>query len=277
MKPLLVALALAGFALPGQAEQRPLWEVGIGAVGLSLPDYRGADGERGYLYPFPYVVYRGEQFKVDDQGIRGIFFESDRVELDVSVHATPPVKSDRNRARQGMPDLDPTIEVGPALHITLARDRKIDYTYRVDLRLPVRAVIATDLSHADSAGYVFYPHLSLDLRPELFDRRWNVGFTAGPLYGSRKYHEYFYSVAPRFATAARPAFEAPGGYSGTVLLASFSRRFDRFWVGGFARYDTLQGAAFEASPLVKRARSFSAGLAFAWIFAESAQKVETED
>jgi outer membrane protein len=168
------------------ADQRPLWEFGLGATGLYLPDYRGADESRGYLYPIPYFIYRGDFFRADRDGIRGIFFESDRVELNVSLFGTVPVDSEKNQARQGMPDLDPTIEVGPLLSVTLARDKVKEW--RLDFRLPVRAVIATDFSHAQNAGWVAYPHLNLDLRATFLDGQWNVGMQTGPLLATSKYH-----------------------------------------------------------------------------------------
>jgi len=45
--------------------------------------------------------------------VRGLFFKSDNAELDVSLNGSVPVKSSENRARQGMPDLEPTLEIGP--------------------------------------------------------------------------------------------------------------------------------------------------------------------
>jgi hypothetical protein len=39
------------------------------------------------------------------------------------------------------------------------------------------------------------------------------------------------------------------------------------------RYDTLRAAAFETSPLVQQRYSVTAGLAFAWVFAESSERV----
>jgi len=262
-------------AAPAKAEPRPLWEVGIGATGLSLPDYRGSDERRGYVYPFPYVVYRGESLRVDRQGVRGIFFSSERVELDLSIYGTPPVDSSNNATRQGMPDLDPTIELGPLLSMTLLRDREKDR--RLDLRFPLRAVIATDLKHAQQAGYVFHPQLNLALRPAFLDGRWNLGMQLGPLFATRQYHQYFYGVDAQFATPQRPAYAASGGYSGMLALASISRRFSGYWLGGFVRYDTLKGAVFEASPLVKRQQSYMAGIAFAWVFAQSDRKVEANE
>ncbi len=273
---LIAGIILAGAsAAPAHAEPQPLWEVGIGATGLSLPDYRGSDERRGYLYPFPYLVYRGDALRVDRQGVRGIFFRSERLELDLSIYGTPPVDSSNNATRRGMPDLDPTLELGPLLGLNLMRDRENDR--RLDLRFPLRAVIATDLSHAQQAGYVFQPQLNLALRPAFLDGKWNLGMQLGVQYGSRRYHEYFYGVDAQFATPERPAYAARAGYSGMLALASISRRFSRYWVGGFMRYDTLKGAVFEDSPLLRRQQSTMAGIAFAWIFAQSDRKVEASE
>src|SRR5919108_4076162 len=115
-------------AATAHAEPRPQWEIGAGAAAVTLPDYRGSDESRGYLLPVPYVIYRGERLRVDRQGVRGIFFESDRVELNLSLNATPPVDSEDNRAREGMPELDPTFEIGPRLDVTLARDRAREWS-----------------------------------------------------------------------------------------------------------------------------------------------------
>jgi outer membrane scaffolding protein for murein synthesis (MipA/OmpV family) len=213
--------------------------------------------------------------RVDRQGARGVLFESERVELDVSVNATPPVDSDENRARQGMPHLDPTLEIGPRLNVILMRDRARELA--VKFRLPMRAVIATDFSHTRGAGFVLYPHLDLDTRPVWSGAKWNVGLQAGPLYGTRRYHDYFYGVDPEFAAPERPAYEARRGYSGAMALASITRRFSRVWVGAFARYDSLKGATFESSPLVRRDYAVMAGFAVAWIFAESAKRVDVDE
>lgn len=274
MKRVLFAVMISAATLPARAEELPLWEFGLGPLGLRLPDYRGSDENRSYLYPFPYFVYRGRVLRVDREGVRGILFESDRIELGLSLHGTPPTESEKNRARQGMPDLDPTLEVGPRLNLTLLRDRAKDW--RLDLRLPVRAAIASDFSDAKGIGWVFAPHLALDMRPTFLGGKWNVGVQAGPLYATSRFHQYFYAVDPQFATPERPAYSPGGGYSGALGLVYVSRRFSSLWLGGFARYDTLKGAVFEASPLVKRDHSVMAGISLAWVFAESREKVDID-
>jgi len=196
---LLVACALSCAARAQPTE--PKWEFGMGATGFRIPDYRGSDQNRYYLLPIPYFVYRGDKVRVDRQGPRAKVFESPRLELDFSAVITPPVDSSKNHAREGMPDLDPTVELGPQINFIVARDLVKDW--RFDLRLPVRAVVATDIKHSRGAGYTVFPHAYYSGHPELFGASWNLGMTAGLLFGSRDYHNYFYTVAPQFATAER--------------------------------------------------------------------------
>jgi len=274
VKRVLVAILVSAAALPVRAAELPLWEFGLGPIGLRLPDYRGSDESRSYTYPFPYFIYRGDFLRVDREGVRGILFESNRVELGLSLNGTPPTDSDKNRTRQGMPDLDPTLEIGPRLNLTLAQDRAKDW--RLDLRLPLRAAMAVDLPEARGIGWVFAPHLNLETHPSFLNGTWNLGVQAGPLFATAKYHRYFYAVEPEFATPERPAYSPGGGYSGTLALAYLSRRFGSFWLGAFARYDTLKRAVFEASPLVKSDHSVMAGISVAWVFSESQKKVTVE-
>ena len=56
----LLALAMLPLAAQAVAEDKPLWEFGLGAASLSFPAYRGSDQRRNFLLPVPYVIYRGE-------------------------------------------------------------------------------------------------------------------------------------------------------------------------------------------------------------------------
>lgn len=272
---LTVALVASLASVNTAAAQFPLWEAGAGVAGIRLPDYRGSNEYRNYALPFPYIVYRGEILQVDRNKVRGLLFKTDRVELDVSVNGSVPVDSEKNQARRGMPDLDPTLELGPSLNVSLYRDTK--RRFEVDLRLPVRAVLATDFSDVHYAGLIAHPHLNIDVWDVFPGPGWRLGLLAGPLFGSRQYHEYFYRVDQAFATAGRPAYETRGGYSGVQAIAALSKRFPRFWFGAFIKADSLHGAAFEDSPLVKAKSQVVGGFAIAWVFAQSQRMVEARD
>ncbi len=271
----VVPLLLAGLSAgPACAADKPLWELGLGMSALSLPDYRGSDQSGVYAIPFPYLVYRGTFLKADRNGIRGTLFDSDRIELSVSVGASLPVNSDDTQARQGMPDLHPTVEIGPSLNLNLWRTH--DRRTTLDLRLPVRtAVTVADGMH--DIGWVFSPRLNLEIQDVAGLAGWKMGLLAGPMMGSERNHDYFYSVAPHYATADRPAFDAEGGYAGSQFMLSVSKRYPKYWLGAFARWDSLEGAAFDDSPLVRQESYFAAGVGIAWILGESSARVEAAE
>jgi outer membrane protein len=272
-----LALAMTALSFAGAvwADPFPLWEAGAGIAVVDFPDYRGSDERQTYLLPVPYVIYRGEILKIERQKIRGLLFSSDAAELDVSASGSVPVRSQDNSARQGMPDLDPTLELGPSLNIFLYRG--VSEKLSFELRLPLRAVVATDFRGFDYEGWLFHPHLSIDLKDVIPGPGWNLGLLAGPLFGSQRYHEYFYGVAPQFATSDRPAFDADAGYSGTQFIAALSKRFQNYWFGAFVKADSLDGAAFEDSPLVKKKHAVAGGFAVAWVFAKSGVMVEAKE
>lgn len=171
-----------------------------------------------------------------------------------------------------MEDLDPTVEFGPSLIVRLLRNEAHDIS--VEARLPLRASLATDFTHVHNAGLVFQPNLALDF----YDLRgWKLGFLAGAVFGDHRQHDYFYGVPPEHASAQRPAYAARGGYGGAYLTAALRRRSGPWWFAAFARADTLDGAVFRDSPLVRSRHAYYAGVAFARVFAQSGERVETQD
>ena len=273
---LLAALAFSGAATGARAESLPLWEAGVGVSVIDFPEYRGSAERRTWVLPFPYIVYRGEYLKADERrGVRGLFFKTESVELDVSFNGTVPVKSSENEARQGMPDLDATLEVGPSLNFSLLKSA--DRKSTLELRLPVRGVLASDFSYVDFVGWVFQPTLNVDTRDAFGYTGWKLGFLGGPVYSDGRYNRYFYAVDPAFATATRPAYSPGGGYGGAQFIAALSKRYRDFWIGGFAKWDTLSGAVFADSPLVTARQSWSGGIAIAWMVDESKARVETNN
>jgi MipA family protein len=268
---LLIAACLAAAATPARADQ-PLWELGLGAGWLQLPHYRGSDQQHQWLLPVPYAVYRGKIFRANRDGARAVLLDSERLDVDVSVALSAPIRSSGNRAREGMPDLAPALELGPNVNINLAKGLSGGVPWKVDLRLPVHAV-ATLERGAQGIGYTANAVLNLDMRWQ----GWNIGLQGAALYGSRKYHAYFYDVAAPYASATRSAYSASGGYGGTRFTVGASRRFGSTWVGAFVRADQLSGATFRASPLVRQTNTVSAGLALSWVLATSDERVAIDD
>ncbi|HKU16815.1 MAG TPA: MipA/OmpV family protein [Steroidobacteraceae bacterium] len=266
-----VVAVLGAFSV--HAEEKPLWEFGLGVGAIAFPDYRGSDETHVYPVPVPYFVYRGEFLKADREGLRGLLFDREFAELSISADATIPVNSEDNAARRGMPDLKPTVELGPSLEVHLWHNER--RTSKLDVVLPLRVPVTLE-SSPRSLQWIFAPRLNIDFADFAGHTGWNFGAGVGPVFAAERFHDYYYSVPARFATPTRPEYRADGGYSGMHVLAALSKRFPKYWVGAFLRYDWLAGAQFEDSPLVRREHSLAGGFGIAWMIGESKRKVEAD-
>jgi MipA family protein len=269
------ALLLASLSLSASAaEEKPLWEAGVGLAVVSFPAYRGSDQGQAFVLPSPYFVYRGEFLKADRDGVRAQLFDSDRAELTVSLALSPPASSDDITARAGMPDLRANFEVGPQLNLTLwETERK---ARQLKLLLPLRTAYTLE-RNPRSLGWVMHPKLNLDVTDVPGLPGWNLGMQLGPLFGDRKQHQYFYGVDAAYARVDRPAYKAGAGFAGMQYLVGVSKRYGKQWVGAFLRYDSLRGAAFENSPLVRTRNYVAGGIAVSWILGESKERVLVDE
>jgi outer membrane scaffolding protein for murein synthesis (MipA/OmpV family) len=267
-----VVCAAALVPVHGRAAEEPLWEVGLGVGVLGYDDYRGANSSHVYPVPVPYVLYNGDFLKTDRDGVHARLFGQDWVELKMSFNATTPVSNDRTR--NAMPELRPTLEAGVSLnfHLWQSADARVKW----DLRMPLRSAFALE-SPPQAIGWTFAPGFALDLQDRVGSDAWKLGVLSGPLFANRRYNAYFYSVQAEYATASRPEYQASGGYAGTEFLTALSRRYPKYWVGAFVRYDSLAGAAFADSPLVQRDHYWTAGFGVAWPIRTSSQRVHVSD
>lgn len=260
-----VLLGMCALASSAHCATRPIWELGIGLGAVALPAYRGAAGNALYVLPLPYVVYRGRFLRSDKQGIRGVFYQNERFQLNLSADAGPPVQSGQIPARNGMPNLSPTFEIGPSFQYKLI-SRPDE---QVELRWPIRAAFTFSMK---AIGWVSSPDINLTL-PDYRGSGWALSASLGPDFADRRYDAYFYNVPPVYARSSRPAYSAAQGYSGSSLLLTVSRRFAHYWVGAYIRYDNLAGASFVNSPLVESEQYVACGFGVSWIFASSSHLV----
>jgi outer membrane scaffolding protein for murein synthesis (MipA/OmpV family) len=232
-------------AAPAGATEKPLWELGLGVAGVRFPDYRGSDQSNFYLLPLPYIAYRGKLLRADSDGARAILFSGKRSR---STSASRPrcrrAASTTTRARACPISPAPSRSAQPQCRALAVRRQAVKFEFR----MPLRQAITLE-SHPHSAGLTLSPNVNVDVRD--FIGGWKLGALIGPHFGNQRQHQYFYGVAPEFATPERPAYDAPGGYSGWRAIAALSRRYGNLYAGGFVRYDGLRGAAYAPSPLVR--------------------------
>jgi len=241
------------------------WELGAGATAITTALYPGSNEDISFVIPFPFFRVKSDHFEVDD-GIRGFLFESPKYRLNVSAGFGVPVNSNDSVARNGMPDLNAVVQLGPSLEVIFSGGRRKPHEFR--LELPLRAAIATDLSSVESVGVIFEPRLSYEtLRP--FKSGWAYQVRGGLRYASSNYHAYYYDVPIAFSTPQRDVFQSNSGYSGAFIDLTGNWRQDNFIYFAFLGYQNLQGTAFENSPLVENTNSFSMGIGMIWLFADS--------
>jgi outer membrane scaffolding protein for murein synthesis (MipA/OmpV family) len=265
----IIALSITGACLPNTscAYHLPLWEAGIGFGAIHAPHYRGSKSSKDYALPVPYLIYRGERISADRDGLRGKLFESERIKVDMSIAANVPVPSETGGAREGMPGLDPVLEFGPSLNVKLWHNRNNDAL--LWLKMPLRAALSIGDPILDYQGLVFSPYIQIAKTLTFPSVHWRFKVSTGPMFATQRYHDYFYTVEQAYVTDNRNEYGSSAGYSGSRFTFTVSRNSKRFYVGGFARYDSLSGAVFENSPLVETNDYLVYGMFFAWVFATS--------
>ncbi len=262
-------------------ESLSLWELGIGGGAFYNPKYPASSEGRFFSLALPFVVYRGETFRIGDGGgARAVVIENETFEVDFSFGVALSSDSEDNSARVGMPELDFLGEIGPQMIFMLGNydfDKNAEGENmstnlgkgRLDFRLQARAVFSTDFSRIDGRGYIFEPQISYQHRGlKHEDTAFNISF--GMIFATEDTHDYFYEVSPEFATAARPAYDAKAGYLGSELTLGLSFRVSenmRAFVGGSAQFHSL--AANKDSPLFEKEVTYSIGTAFVWRFYKS--------
>lgn len=249
------------------AEHLPLWEINVGVIGMQLPHYRGSNSKRTPIFPFPALIYRGENLKASDGKIQGLLYKSEIMELDISFAGSLPASPDDSSARAGMPRLDTIFEIGPSLttHLWQSKDKDT----RLSFELPIRAAFSIDIGELAirNRGWTFAPSISVKHH---FDN-WKAELSFGPIIADRRYHGYFYDVAAQYETSTRSIYDAKSGYSGSRITLSIDKHFNKWSIVGLVRYDALSNAAFIDSPLIERSNNLSVGFVIMWQAAKSSR------
>jgi MipA family protein len=257
----LACLAGAGAVHAQEGPARPLWEVGAVALAASQQAYPGSDQKVRRGLVLPYLIYRGQYVRAENDGVGVRPVHTPRYEFDISAAGSFGSDADQDPARRGMPNLGTLVEFGPRIKWHLGGTPEAG-RWRLDL--PLRGVF--DLSNSlEYRGVVFQPGVvwSKRLAPG-----WIGGVNLSALIADGRLARTFYEVAPRFATATRPVYQADAGLMAWRLGTSITHNLTRDWtVFGFARLDTVAGAANRSSPLVRQTTgsTFGIGVSYTWL------------
>ena len=270
--PFLAALTLVlcqyGASAQAQPSGLPLWEVGGFAGSLTGPAYPASTERLNRNLVLPYFIYRGERFSVDRDGIDARLRLAPNYELDLGVSGSFPAMSDGISVRQGMPDMGTLLEFGPRLKVKLPSPGP---GMRLGLDLPLREVFEVS-GGTRGQGLVFEPSMALDMAN--VGGGWSLSAKFGLIWGDQQINQYFYGVAPAYATALRPAFEAQSGLMSARASLSASKSLNPdVRLFGYARMDYFGLSANTASPLHLQNSSPSMGLGLTWTLGRSEARV----
>lgn len=260
------SLAASGACAQPAAPTQPLWELGAFAVAGSQQAYPGSDQQVRPLLALPFFIYRGPLLRADEGTVGARAFKSETTEVDIGLGLSFGSSASGTDARRGMPDIGTLVEAGPRLKVDLG-PAPGDGRWR--FALPLRGVF--DINDR-------FAWRGLTLQPEIgWSRRgasgWSYGTTASALFGNERLADTFYSVDPAYATADRPAYDARAGLISWRLSLNATRLLTPDWrVFGYARMDSVAGAANRASPLVERTHGASAGIGLSWTWLRSADR-----
>lgn len=224
--------------------------LGLGLGVGWLYDYPGAAQGRVRYLPFP--VYRGKFFRMDRlSGVSGDVYKESRLDFSWNFIFQFPTPSEWIPVREGMPDLDWLLSLGPELRYHLYRS-SFHHTF---FRLPVRANACTNFGQrAHFCGVSFNP----GIRHIYSSENWGeFTFRSEAFSHSVEYHQYFYDVPIEFATENRSAYLSQAGFLGFVFGVFHSLPFDGWEFSTAINFYDYSLAVNQDSPLFLNTTNYS--------------------
>jgi outer membrane protein len=260
---LVAAFAVFVSAAPfAETSPSSIWQdltVGVGIAAIDYPHYPGSPQTDTFVSPFPYLEYEGDWLSIDRDGIQANLFEDDRLTLDISVSGSLPVNNDDDVLRQGMPDLELILEVGPELEVRLYESGPHSF----ELHVPFRAALELDPSRGiEPVGWVFDPRLNYVWAQSSWEFEVDLGFYAA----DQEYNQLLYGVSPQEALADRTSYRAQGGLVGYRLSSTVRYDIGDWTFLAYARAMDLSASDNSSSPLFADDEYFAFGVGAIWRF-----------
>jgi MipA family protein len=254
--------SLMPLAAAADEAQKSIWQdltLGVGIAAINYPHYPGSSQTATFVSPLPYLEYDGDWLSVDRDGIQAHLFEDDRITLDLSVSGSLPVNNDDDQLREGMPDLELILEVGPELEIRLSEFG----AHSFELHLPFRAALEIDPSRGiEPVGWVFDPRLNY-----LWAQSgWEFEIDLGLYAADQTYNQLLYGIRPQDALDDRPIYRANGGLVGYRLSSTLRYDVNDWTFLAYARAMDLSSSDNSMSPLFVDNQYLAYGVGAIWRF-----------
>lgn len=225
----------------------------------------------------PWFIYRSDNIQVKDGGVELVAYESDRLKIDLGLSGSLNSDTSDTPLREGMPDLDFLLELGPRFDVPLSDSTRNGIRARLNWVTSLRLALSTDFRSIDNQG----PVLNTELRYRMggfYDDKLSFSASVSSTWLGNDLMDYFFAVDSEFATDTRPEFNASGGFLsvGASLGISYkvTRNINAFLGLG---YNSLSGSENEDSPLFEDDSTSSIILAASWRLFESKTRVSVRE
>lgn len=262
------AIKIAGWLVLGLSCNKGLTselELGAGVFVSSLPDYIGSDEQSSYTLPFPYIYYKNDSVEVDGNAFIGSLWQQNNWYLELSANGSIPVRSDDNKARIGMKNIDFVGEIGPAVSYYVKGSP--NSAEQLSFSVTYRQAYSTDFTYLDSVGHSYGTSLHYQLKLTSFyhgELAFNASIKVD--FANSDYLNFYYGIDESDVLPARPYYQANSGYRGTNINWGLAWKSDKVWLGSFIKYYNLANSTQQHSPLVNKEHNWSIGIGLVGLF-----------
>ncbi len=213
-----MALVFLPNPLLSEEQAKPGFEFGLAGASVQVAAYPSSSVTSERYFLAPWFIYRSDKVQVKDGGINLIAYESDKLTIDLGLGGSLNADTSETPLRDGMPDIDYLLELGPRFDVRLIDKANSHGRNRLNWTTAYRFALSTDFKRLDYRGPVLNTELSFR-RSGLADNKLSLQASIGSTWVGNQLMDYFFSVAPEFETANRPRYNANGGFLGFDLSA----------------------------------------------------------
>jgi len=252
------------FAAESVPKGKPRFEAGVAAAGVQVPAYPSSSVTSKRNFFSPWFIYRSEKLQVKDGGVNLTAYESDKLTVDLGVGVSLNADTSITPLRNGMPDIDYLLELGPRFDVSLLDETNDSIRRRLNWTTALRLAMSTDGKRVDFRG----PVLNTQLRYRMggfFNNKISFNTSVESTWLGNELMDYFFAVEPEYQTPVRPEFNASGGFLGVSLSAGINYR-PTTEISTYFGFDisSLDGSKNEDSPLFEQETNTRMILAFSW-------------
>ena len=267
---ILSFLPLGASAQEGDSEPLPLWDYGVALAYLRFPFYPASEQIKVWYLPVPTFEYRGEILRsTQKEGTRAYFLKSENWSLEVGGSGVVEVKSDETFARQGMPDIPWSLQLGPK-----AVYRDGDGT---ELDFGLYQSIVTDFSRSKTNGSIYQAEISHSWLYPVKKSNAKTTFSLATWGASQEYFATYFDVKAEDATAQRPRYESRSGFLSYEFSMVQSFKYRKYSYFAYFNAERFELSANRTSPLHRTDQNLSITVGVTYVLGESKRKAMPED